>query len=1678
MSSAASSLSRSKIARRSTSSYVKPAVTMHEPIVQLSFWLHDDKDWPHRVVLNPKSFPMAKHGDVIKVTFIEKEHTGIRTDDEDSGSAPHGVSGSGLGSGSGAGQGRKAEDFLFKFDAEAFDTLKNKGVQNLNISIHKTPCQIFGLNPNSGTIRLEIVDPATRTADYVEILFKDQYIGRSDMWRVGVSLEDSCIHVGQKISFMGCIKAEIKNIYINQRKISSSFMSARTKTIYRSASARCVLFLQLCKEMYEFDEDGERYYEKIMHGFLPELFARWQALKTNHVVSIILFSRVYYDSDEKELIDAPIGYDPDSGWYKDFYKVCVDIESNLNTRAVITQLKTELASFQKEVLLDHHHKEGQKALILGSLSYAFQGNVLEALNLALNPYDRHRVDRDLTRTGLAIMIITPGTGYFKVDKDLLRLTSDRCNDHGLGIELICLNKMPLHSVPLFSFKTASAKDPTEEFRSALGSWWDPTGTIKPPVGMRDPLFSDGPATGGVEHVQFYHSVHFWIYACYWSKSSDKLYRPDSFIPRVKMAQVQNLGVLNHDLTPIVLPFLDDELHLNDSHVSNTSSVSDDRVKQQQFDENIFGDSKRRIPNRPANRSHHSASSRLQYHRSASVHSYPNQEIPDEFSHRSASPQSSMFGFGGSSFKSQSLLQNAFSHERARLLSANGLPSANPLSHNLRPSRNQRDLSPSPRSEDPPALPTFAKRQLPAQNTSALSASLVPPNPIPSRMTNTSRTSSSGSVASAVTVKPQFKDTAKDLLKQLSKDEDETHEPGPAVEAPVVTKKPSKPNFVSMIGSRFFYPFVSSTPSTPASKAPASSSVSSTTPSASRPASPAPSSTSHRSSSKPSTVPVVDTKPMSSLSKQTKGIKPIPSTPEVNRSESNPMIVIPQAIPRATPSNSVHPTPRNSYNARMMEAPAHCAHGSNANFDQPQRQNTTRSTLRPSASSKPNGSVVKHWITLDENRRWQHVVPGGVYTHQIKWKSMVVPACLPITATDLPSDEFLEENFVEYSANYPMEYKDESPFIKPKDGKITMEMVVREMAMQRLAQGFQAVVASSDSVPEIPLPEPSLIRDDRHVHRKHRTDILQTETIRKNRTTIPLPGGASEALRSKTSIFLSWSNTIHRLDMNEESQSITVRRYTRKPTYSIAPKEYEAMVWTQGSSGFQKVQASFHYPAARLASFNWSKLDENIIGNAIGPADIIHGITLWRTRYILIPSENRPSPIVLTGTNSLGETLSLDEIYVEGAQQLVALFAKARWHPSDENPENFKTIELLQTTLDPSTCWLDQVLLKDLRSRQSKAAPQRNKLLISKMTLPQLMKFVSDPKTGIPLKDLFWNFDVYPDAFSGEQLVNWLCENFRDLTTRERATVWGSKLFDEGFVAHIHNKHKFIDGNYIYQLHPPDGPPPKPIRSWFRSKSSSSSATAPSTPTGSLKERKPLEMQSDIVINLDPQGRSDRAETAYLHYDVAHNYKIGYHFEISWVGSTAQFIEEMRQSWSQKIAKYGLRLVESPIEQISSISVRNAFRSCHKIKLALKPPTEEEFNPNLPFDRRPTCYYFECALLTDLGFILDAESDKHFVKNSVNLHYHRKAAYDYSQFVHKSGLAFVQVLDDSEGFLWLENKMFTETTKEAKSAGRSTRERAAELLAHIERICSSPEVLQVHYDTARKAREIELRYVGC
>ena len=308
-------------------------------------------------------------------------------------------------------------------------------------------------------------------------------------------------------------------------------MTTSTKAIYRSLSAKVTIFIQVCTELWEFAGDGERYNEKIVHSFLPTLFAKWREAGTNHIVTIVLISRVYYDDSEIDYAAGPLRRDERGYWYKDFFKVITDLEAIYEWKQTLVSLKNSFWDFQRDILLTHHsHQALQDSAIgapaqvrlVGRLSYAQDGPILEALNLGLISTETHYIDRSLNLTGASTLLITPGTGYFHVSKQLLRSTTTRMLDQGFVLDLILLTKPPLHQSPILSFEgTEPVAKLDKEGHDGKDGNFDPL--------MMDPLWGgDDDSNVDARLKKTFWWEPFWMATTFWDKQMDLPFRQDRY----------------------------------------------------------------------------------------------------------------------------------------------------------------------------------------------------------------------------------------------------------------------------------------------------------------------------------------------------------------------------------------------------------------------------------------------------------------------------------------------------------------------------------------------------------------------------------------------------------------------------------------------------------------------------------------------------------------------------------------------------------------------------------------------------------------------------------------------------------------------------------------------------------------------------------------------------------------------------------------------------------------------------------------------------------------------------------------------------------------------------------------------------------------------------------------------
>eukprot|EP00127_Corallochytrium_limacisporum_P003165 Clim_evm14s147 gene=Clim_evmTU14s147 len=329
-------------------------------------------------------------------------------------------------------------------------TLKGSSFQ---VSMERNLAEQFGFGMRSD-VNVVIVDEASYSVHLVSVSFRDQYIGRGDMWRFKRELRSSALYVGKTIVING-IHASVRELWKDNTSIHTGILTEETNVVYRSGTARVFVMVQMSSELQDYAYDGDTYLEKVLDCALKELVTKWLDAGVNHHVSFILTGRIHYTKDEaNEMIDDRTalratkflkGGALAEMFYEDIYHMACELESStLNVVEFIASMRTSINGFYKKA-----HRRSADGKRLGRLCAARSSNFLEAINLGLNVFERHRLDRNLDRTGQLYICISANSGVFEVQPQLARMTKRRMIDHGIVCDFISVAMPPLHAIPLF-----------------------------------------------------------------------------------------------------------------------------------------------------------------------------------------------------------------------------------------------------------------------------------------------------------------------------------------------------------------------------------------------------------------------------------------------------------------------------------------------------------------------------------------------------------------------------------------------------------------------------------------------------------------------------------------------------------------------------------------------------------------------------------------------------------------------------------------------------------------------------------------------------------------------------------------------------------------------------------------------------------------------------------------------------------------------------------------------------------------------------------------------------------------------------------------------------------------------------------------------------------------------------
>ena len=661
---------------------------------------------------------------------------------------------------------------------------------------------------------------------------------------------------------------------------------------------------------------------------------------------------------------------------------------------------------------------------------------------------------------------------------------------------------------------------------------------------------------------------------------------------------------------------------------------------------------------------------------------------------------------------------------------------------------------------------------------------------------------------------------------------------------------------------------------------------------------------------------------------------------------------------------------------------------------------------------PNPSNPKTTITQDSSqyRRWQHVTPRPTSVSHMKWKSMRTPAALPLQSAYFPREDELRDEYEQHTYTVSL---------NTEELDVSLHSLMEEMIGQRLAQGYQIVVRQAQGEGNAPIPSASAA---------FRMDFVAPQ-ITKGVLEGPLadiPEMVYVTLGGKQ---------IHRLHLHG-NENITVTRFVRRTSVNPVEAEkafpYECQMWGNFQDGYRPVTFQLQHSFIN-DNVNWNYVDSLLSG---WETQFKESVRYKRGRWLLIPADYSQAP---------EPGLDKEETHVAGIQKLNEMFQRGKYKAPQESAKRRKDM------IVPDIVFCSEsvagyiakeveslVELKDhAESRIFQIGRERfSKGNIKVATLGEEMQ--APPPAGVMRTARRWHLRYYDDVFIGSQFVTWLVTNFEDIRTREEAVTYGEELMGKGLFEHCKGAHQFMDGHYFYKVSPQYAQqPPNPQkerRSWFGSVTKTSPTVAPVVPGGSgieivtrtrgdssasqnlpppVQPRQRIVLSSCIKLDIDPRKESSRLETVLLHYDRIHNPAACYHIRIEWLTATTRLVHQLLRTISNTAWRYGLRLVEAPIDEISHVTTMNPFREPLEIHLATTPPpSTEQF------------FYHQELLLKKFDFVVDTEAGSLFPSNNVDVlqSWGVKPSYSLTQYVHRSGLAFVQITARGT-FLWLTNRMY-------------------------------------------------------
>ncbi|KAL8624692.1 hypothetical protein ACOMHN_038238 [Nucella lapillus] len=386
---------------------------------------------------------------------------------------------------------------------------------------------------------------------------------------------------------------------------------------------------------------------------------------------------------------------------------------------------------------------------------------------------------------------------------------------------------------------------------------------------------------------------------------------------------------------------------------------------------------------------------------------------------------------------------------------------------------------------------------------------------------------------------------------------------------------------------------------------------------------------------------------------------------------------------------------------------------------------------------------------------------------VDWKSLTIPASLPITTDYFPDDKSLDTDYVvaiysllpdDDNAEYWMRPPEDKNVAFYRRAPLTTAEVFRELVSQRLGQGFQWILTKKPQKTEVAPSSTALQPQYQHTKGLNR---------------------ARHHSEPEEEYYLSIGRIFHKVKL--KGATITVTRYWPRHPQPQRHIVYHYRFQVPDSECYEASSTEFRNEL--LETYNWNYLDQYICTRGEADYGLVENLKFWRSRFFLLPTFNTATKKIIDGQTTrcdIYEEKSPAEFkqLITGFLRFVEILNKLKKSPQARRSK-------VGAETDSSPGKPDQ----DSKEKEEK--------LTTSSPLTKIADAMLDTNAGLSF--IQSQMGLPGNCFISAEGAMWVQQHVSGAAPLSAAIRVMKSLLDEGLILHASGNanHKFIFGFYLY-----------------------------------------------------------------------------------------------------------------------------------------------------------------------------------------------------------------------------------------------------------------------------------------